>query len=159
MMPTLLPALIQRECMELDRLVATCLDRYARKAEFAKSGSEDILADSLATCLHSFYSGLERIFEAVAREIDGTFGRSAEWHRELLQAVSVDRPGKRPALISEESYRWLEEYRSFRHLFRHLYTHHIDPARIFKLMDGLETDWKRVRRDLLLFKAFLESAR
>jgi hypothetical protein len=158
MMPTLLPALIHRECVELDRLVETCLNRFARRAEFVKSGSEDILADSLAACLHSFYGGLERIFEAIVREIDGTRGRSAEWHRELLQAVSVERAGSRPAVISEASYRELEEYRAFRHLFRHLYTHHIDPARIFRIMEGLERVWSCAREDLMRFKAILESA-
>lgn len=158
MMPTLLPALIQREIIELDRLVETCLGRYARRAEFVKSGSEDILADSLAACLHSFYGGLERIFEAVVREIDGTRGRSAEWHREPLPAVSVERPGLRPPVLLEGSYRELEEYRAFRHLFRHLYTHHIDPARVFRIMDGLEGVWKSVRDDLVRFKGSLEAA-
>jgi hypothetical protein len=150
--------MIHRECMELDRLVETCLNRYARRAEFVRSGYEDILADSLAACLHSFYGGLERVFEAIVREVDGARGRSAEWHRELLQAVSVERPGSRPPVISETSYRELEEYRAFRHLFRHLYTHHIDPARIFGIMDGLEGVWKIVRSDLMRFKEFVEAA-
>lgn len=156
MSQTLLPALIRRECIELDRLVETCLKRYARRAEFGKTGSEDILADSLAACLHSFYGGVERVFEAVVRQIDGALSRGAEWHRELLQAVSVERTGLRPPLLSEESYRALEEYRSFRHLFRHLYTHRIDPARIFTIMDGLQGVWKRVRSDLMDFVAVLE---
>lgn len=156
MTPTLLPAMIHRECIELDRLVGTCLSRYARRKEFARTGSEDILADSLAACLHSFYGGVERLFEAVVRQIDGASSRSPEWHRELLQAVSVERPGLRPPVISEDSYRELELYRSFRHLFRHLYTHHIDPARIFEIMDGLEAVWKRVRSDLMQFADFLE---
>jgi len=158
MMATLLPALIHRECIDLDRLVATCLNRHALRLEFARSGSEDILADSLAACLHSFYGGLERMFEAVVREIDGTRGRSPEWHGELLQAVSVERPGMRPPVISETSYRDLQEYRSFRHLFRHLYTHLIDPARVFRIMDSLEGVWKSVRDDLMRFKRFLEAA-
>lgn len=157
MVPTLVPALIDRECIELDQLVETFLQRYTRRSEFLRSGSVDILADSLAACLHRYYTGLERIFEVIVREIDGTRGQSAEWHRELLQAVSVDRAGLRPAVISEKSYRELEGYRAFRHLFRHLYTHHIDHARIFRMMDGLEHNWKTVREDLKRFKGFLES--
>lgn len=77
MSQTLLPALIRRECIELDRLVETCLKRYARRAEFAKLGSEDILADSLAACLHSFYGGVERVFAAAVRQIDGALSRGA----------------------------------------------------------------------------------
>jgi len=157
MTSSLLPTLINREMIELDQLVEVCVKRYARRAELLGAGAEDILADSLATCLHSFYTGLERLFEVIVREVDGARSRPAEWHRELLMAVSVDRLGLRPAVISEAGYRMLDEYRSFRHLFRHLYTHHIDPGRIFGLMELLGETWSVVREDLVRFLAYLES--
>jgi len=68
MQSSLLPALINREMIELDQLVAVCLKRFARRIELLGAGAEDILADSLATCLHSFYTGLERLFEVIVRE-------------------------------------------------------------------------------------------
>ncbi len=157
MTSSLLPTLINREMIELDQLVEVCVKRYARRAELLGAGAEDILADSLATCLHSFYTGLERLFEVIVREVDGARSHPAEWHRELLMAVSVDRPELRPAVISEAGYRMLDEYRSFRHLFRHLYTHHIDPGRIFGLMEVLGETWSVVREDLVRFLAYLES--
>lgn len=156
MTSSLLPALINREIREMDQLVLICLKRYARRTELLGAGAEDILADSLATCLHSFYTGLERLFEVIVREIDGARSHPAEWHRELLMAVSVERPGVRPAVISEAGYKMLDEYRGFRHLFRHLYTHHIDPGRIFTLMETLDETWRLVREDLSRFLLFLE---
>lgn len=156
MTSSLLPALINREIIELDQLVDVCMKRYARRAELFGAGAEDILADSLATCLHSFYTGLERLFEVIVREVDGARSHPAEWHRELLMAVSVDRPGLRPAVLSERAFQRLDEYRSFRHLFRHLYTHHIDPGRIFGLMEVLGEAWSAVREDLVRFLAYLE---
>lgn len=157
MQSSLLPTLINREIIELDQLVEVCVKRYARRAELLGAGAEDILADSLATCLHSFYTGLERLFEVIVREVDGARSRPAEWHRELLMAVSVDRLGLRPSVISEAGYRMLDQYRGFRHLFRHLYTHHIDPGRIFSLMETLEETWRVVRDDLFRFLDFLDS--
>jgi hypothetical protein len=156
-MPSILPSLIRRELIELDELVAIYLKRYERRAELIAAGAEDILADSLATCLHRFYTGVERLFEAIVRETDGARAQPAEWHRELLMAVSVERPGVRPRVLSERAYRQLDEYRAFRHLFRHLYTHQIDPRRIFALMETLEGTWEMVRRDLSHFMAFLEA--
>ena len=88
---TLIPAIIRRECIELDRLVDTCLNRYGKRDEFARSRTEDILADSLATCLHSFYTGMERIFEIIVRDIDGAKSSGPGWHREVLAAVSVEK--------------------------------------------------------------------
>ena len=73
-------------------------------------------------------------------------------------AVSVERPGVRPQVISDAAYRQLDEYRAFRHLFRHIYTHQIDPRRIFALMETLEGTWKLVREDLARFVAVLEAA-
>ncbi len=157
MQSSLLPALISREIIELDQLVEVCMKRYARRAELLGAGAEDILADSLATCLHSFYTGLERLFEIIVREVDGARSHPAEWHRELLMAVSVDRPGLRPAVLSEAAFQRLDEYRAFRHLFRHLYTHRIDPGRIFTLMETLEETWRVVRDDLFRFLVFLDS--
>ena len=157
MQSSLLPALISREIIELDQLVEVCMKRYARRAELLGAGAEDILADSLATCLHSFYTGLERLFEIIVREVDGARSHPAEWHRELLMAVSVDRPGLRPAVLSEAAFQRLDEYRAFRHLFRHLCTHRIDPGRIFTLMETLEETWRVVRDDLFRFLVFLDS--
>jgi hypothetical protein len=156
MVPSILPSLIRRECIELEQLVGLCLKRYARRGELLGVGAEDILADSLATCLHSFYTGLERLFETIVRDCDGARAHPPEWHRELLMATSVERPGVRPQILSETAYRQLDEYRAFRHLFRHLYTHQIDPRRIFALMETLEATWKLVREDLVRFVAFLE---
>jgi len=36
--------------------------------------------------LHSFYTGLERISKAIAREVDGRLPRSPDRHRDLLDA-------------------------------------------------------------------------
>lgn len=155
---TLVPSIIRRECIELDRLVETCLNRYKRRGEFLLSGSEDILADSLATCLHSLYTGMEQIFEAVVRDIDGARSSGAEWRRELLSAVSVKKPGLRPPVLSDKSFDCLENYRAFRPLFRHLYTHRLEPARIRPLIEDLALTWQSVKKDLYDFMAFLETS-
>ena len=158
MVSSILPSLLRRELIELEQLVTVCLNRYARRAELLGVGAEDILADSLATCLRSFYTGLERLFEVIVREVDGARSHPAEWHRDLLMAVSVERSGVRPSMISEARFRRLDEYRAFRHLFRHLYTHHIDPKRIFALMETLDETWQLIREDLERFVVFLETS-
>ncbi len=155
---TTITSVIRREAIELERLADTCVKRYARRNEFVAQGTEDILADSLATCLHSFYTGIEHILEIIVRQIDQSRNMGPEWHRELLYAASVEKPGLRPAVISDTSFACLEQFRAFRHLFRHLYTHRIDPERIFYLMRDLDTAWNSIKTDLESFVDFLESA-
>lgn len=41
--------------------------------------------DSVALNLHSFYSGVERLFELVARQVDRNVPEGGAWHRDLLQ--------------------------------------------------------------------------
>ena len=59
--------------------------------------------DSVALNLHSFYSGLERLFELIARHVDGNLPEGETWHRDLLQQMTQDLPDVRPAVISQEN--------------------------------------------------------
>jgi hypothetical protein len=45
-------------------------------------------------------------------------------------------PGIRPAAISTETGRKLDEYRRFRHVVRNVYTHNFDPAKLGTLVNS-----------------------
>ncbi|MDA0709894.1 MAG: hypothetical protein O3B73_06775 [bacterium] len=78
---------------------------------------------ALSLVLISFYTGLERIFERIARRIDHSLPQGERWHTNLL--LQVARPtNERIALISEETRLSLREYLAFRHHSRHAYAHH-----------------------------------
>ncbi|RMF30687.1 MAG: antitoxin, partial [Chloroflexi bacterium] len=51
---------------------------------------EQAYLDSVALNLHSFYSGLERLFELIARHVDGKLPNGATWHRDLLKQMEQD---------------------------------------------------------------------
>ena len=46
--------------------------------------------NSLALNLHSFYNGLERIFETISRRLDPTFPSGERWHRNLLEQMGEE---------------------------------------------------------------------
>jgi len=52
---------------------------------------EDYLG-SVAFDLHSFYQGVERIFEAIAKSIDRTVHSGDRWHRSLLAQMTEEIP-------------------------------------------------------------------
>ena len=79
---------------------------------------QDIYLDAVALNLHGFYSGLERLFELVARHLDHNLPSTETWHRDLLQAMAHDIPNVRSALIDPDSANALDEFRRFRHLPR-----------------------------------------
>jgi len=149
-------ALLSSELDEIDRTAKICVDRSRKRAQFAASEAEDILADSLAACLHSFYSGLENLFQAIALELDEGLPKGEKWHKRLLTQMSVEIPRVRPAVISRRSFDYLEAFRAFRHLFRNLYTHNLAPERVFALAASISDAWQPVLNDLRAFLRFLE---
>lgn len=120
------------------------------------SGGHSAYIDSVALNLHSFYSGLERLFELIARHVDGNLPTSANWHRNLLQQMAGEQTDVRPAVISQISARTLDEFRRFRHLVRNAYAVELVPAKMTGLLDPLPHLWSRLSAELLAFAGFLE---
>ena len=105
---------------------------------------------ALSLVLISFYTGLERIFERVARHIDHSLPQGERWHTDLL--LQIARPtNKRIALISEETRLSLREYLAFRHHSRHAYAHHLEWPRMKDLVLQISDIWIRVRSEIQRF--------
>jgi len=141
------------EVEDLDRTVQRALHAWER-AESAVV-DQDAYLDSVALNLHSFYSGLERLFELVARHVDGTLLAGATWHRDLLHTVSHETTDVRPAVIDADMASNLDEFRRFRHLVRNVYTTNLQPERMAGLLRTLPELWPRLRAALLAFADFL----
>ena len=75
--------------------------------------------------LHNFYNGCENIFRAIARFFENDLGPET-WHSDLLKRMKLDVEDYRPAVIDEELYLLLEDFRGFRHVFRHSYSFELD---------------------------------
>ena len=80
--------------------------------------------------MHNFYNGCENIFRSIARFFENDIGPSA-WHKDLLKRMKMEISGFRPKVVDEELYRLLDDFRAFRHKFRHTY--------------AFELDWERER--------------
>jgi hypothetical protein len=144
---------IEQEVLDLERTVAT-IQRHWAKAETSAT-DQDAYLNSVALSLHGFYSGLERIFELIAVELDGgTLGRDA-WHAELLRQMALDVPDVRPAALRPETVVALDELRRFRHRVCNIYATSLDPARIQPLVAGLPTLWEHLQQDIAAFVSFL----
>ena len=54
----------------------------------------------VASVLHDFYSGVERVFERIAVELDGELPRGGDWHSQLLNRMEVEVEGVRPPVLT-----------------------------------------------------------
>ena len=117
---------------------------------------DDYYLDGVALNLHGLYSGLERIFEVIALNVDGRKPEGGNWHQELLRQMSTEILEMRPAVISESCYEALNEYRGFRHVVRNIYTYIFDRVKMRKLVEKTTGLFNQVRAELLAFADFLE---
>lgn len=85
--------------------------------------------------LHDFYNCCERIFKRISENINGEFFESEKWYKELLARMSRPVKGIRPAVISEELAAELDDYLSFRHLFRNIYGFELKGERLDRLVE------------------------
>lgn len=86
--------------------------------------------ESTAYQLHNLYSAVEDLFKVVAGAFENSVTDLSQWHTELLRRMTLEIPGVRPALLSQETADLLNELRAFRHFFRHAYGQSLDLARV-----------------------------
>lgn len=143
---------IRQELGELELVLARISEGWQR----ARRSGDDYYLDSVALNLHGFYSGLERIFTLIAETIDGSLPQGENWHLLLLQQMTKETPRMRPAVISDDVSRRLNEYRGFRHVVRNVYTYRFDPVKVEKLVLDAPALFAQFNSELSAFANFLE---
>ena len=135
----LLKADIADELAKID-LVAEEFRRVEDKLDLPPEQVPNYDRGAVGYLLHNFYNGCENIFRSIARFFENDLGPST-WHKDLLKRMKMEISGYRPRVIDNELYRLLDDFRAFRHKFRHTY--------------GFELDWEKeqiVARKLLRTK-------
>lgn len=147
-----LSAKITADLTDLERLA----NRVSLIFQKAITTNDDAYLDGLALNLHSFYAGVEHIFEAIARTVDNSLPTDHNWHQSLLRQMMVEIPTVRPPVITQKTYDCLEEYRSFRHVVRNVYTFNLRGSRIKELATDLPGCLTAVTHDLTQFTKILQ---
>ncbi|AEB09380.1 hypothetical protein [Desulfobacca acetoxidans] len=121
--------------VELDRLERLNREIVRVQGEIkSDSARADLFYENLALKLHNFYTGCERIFQIIASELNGALPSGYDWHKRLLSRMSLVREG-RPAILSVETARQLDEFLAFRHVVRNNYGFELNPHRLEELIN------------------------
>lgn len=143
---------VRSELKEIERALLRAEEGWERAKRFA----DDYYLDGVALNLHSFYGGIERIFERIAAVVDGAVPTGGQWHQALLKQMNEEVPEVRPAVISEATRVAIDEYRGFRHVVRNVYTFNFDVSKVEKLVMNAPSLFLQVQTELLAFAKFLE---
>jgi len=136
--------LIQDEIKNIDDLFV----EYELLFDLAKQqvpDSVEILA--LAALVHSFYNGLENIFQLIAKRVDSYTSKPPAWHTDLLIKMGEETE-KRKAVFQETTLSDLQEYLGFRHFFRHSYTYKVDWVKLQPLIDNIHDTWRKAKSEI-----------
>ncbi len=145
---------IRDECSSLEQALSRAEQAWRKAA--VESADQYAYVDSVALNLASFYTGVETLFELVARHVDGKSPSGPDWHRDLLQRMTLDLEGIRMPVISAETAEQLDELRRFRHIVRHIYADHLAPGNMRPLVEGTTKLWARLSAELHELATFLD---
>ena len=101
----------------------------------------------LGSVLHSFYNGLENIFEIIAKNVDKELPQGNKSHQELLHQMASEN-GFRQEILSESLYLQLREYATFRHFYRHAYSFQLNWRKMKPLVENVINVWEIVKDNL-----------
>ena len=131
-------------------------DYAMQQAQLAHSTTIDAYWIAAGFGLQGFYTGIEKIFEQIARVVDRSFlTQSERWHQELLEQIRSEVPNIRPPVIDVSLYQMLRKYLGFRHVVRNNYTHRLDPILIAENIYSLEECFQKFSEAMVDFCDFL----
>lgn len=124
----------------------------------SSSQPDDFTIGGFANYVHSFYNGAENIFKLIAEYVDEFRPQSVGWHRELLNQMSLELQGLRPAVITAELASVLADYLEFRHFFRHSYGFDLEWDELKPKAVKLKLTFEKLEAALQQFVAFLQTS-
>ena len=106
--------------------------------------------------LEAVYRSMETIFVRISQSFENNLD-PARWHNDLLQKMTLEIEGVRPAAVSEETYSPLFELLKFRHFKRYYFELEYDWDRLDFLVTKLHQVHPLVTRDLKRFVRFVSA--
>ena len=150
----LLKADILNELDKLD-LIRKELNLVAKKLELDSEQVPTYDRAAIGYFLHNFYNGCENIFHSIAKFFENDLAPDT-WHADLLKRMKLSIPGFRPAVIDENLYVILNDFRGFRHIYRHSYAFELNWERERAVARLLEKTTKMLTKQIHTFLAHLD---
>jgi hypothetical protein len=146
---SILKAEIDYQIQAIDQVITKI---HERKSDYAQDAR---FAESLGYQFHNLYCAFEDLFKIVAKFFENTIEDTSRYHIELLKRMTLEIEGVRPSLISQELCTALDEFRAFRHVFRHAYSYEIDLEKIELLLKKFEYIQTNYKEDIHHFMTLL----
>lgn len=102
----------------------------------------------LFTSLEYLFKQMVTAFENHAEDLS---------NRELLVRMTLEIPGIRPAILTNEAFLLLDKLRTFRHFIRHAYDSELDEKQLIIIQTRLRESFHLVSKNLIVFHEYIRS--
>ena len=148
--------LAEKLIFELDDYSKLKIEILEAQSRIGERQPDSFELRALGAILHDVYHGAEGIFGHIAKEVDGYVPTGDASHRDLLEQVAEAVPDSKPPVIRPRTKQLLDNYRSFRHKFRHVYGFKLDWGRIEPLWTEANLTIDTFVEDIRRFIALLQ---
>ncbi len=115
---------------DYDFMVINAEKNAIMTARMALSEDPDEFAyAALGYTLHNLYNAFEGYFLRIAKYFENNVA-DLTWHKALLERMTLNIEGIRPALIDQKISLRIEELLKFRHVYRNVYKSPLVPAKV-----------------------------
>jgi hypothetical protein len=99
------------------------------KAKLSRIQPDEFDYAALAYTIVNLYNLMENYFSRVAKCFENNI-EASRWHRDLVERMSLEIEGIRPAVLRAADVPLIDELRAFRHVFRHIYQTQLDAEKL-----------------------------
>ncbi len=113
--------------------LAQLYDKYGlMQQKLARISPDEFDYVALAYTIVNLYNLIEAYFLRISKVFENNLD-PISWHKHLLQRMSLEIEGLRPAFMTAQDYPFFDKLRAFRHIFRHIYQRELDMAQLIEL--------------------------
>ena len=148
--------LIQRIFDERKKIEKTVkrIGRALEKIDVLPVDAREFVERALAADLAEVYTGFEKVFEQIAKEVDKDIPIGGQWHNDLLTQMA-ERRSERPPVISEVTQQKLRRLLRFRHKVNNIYGDELIYKKAEKHAKRVGKLFDNIFEELDAFAAFL----
>lgn len=107
--------------------------------------------------VQQFYTALEDLLKQIAKSFENHIDSMSNFHKELIARMNTEVPKIRPAVLSHQSFIFLDKLRAFRHFIRHAYDCELDEKELLLIQQKLKQEYPHLNHDLQNFYSFVQS--
>jgi len=126
-----------------DEIIAVDTSVYANRFVFAMR-------------VQQFYTAIEDLLKQTAKSFENHIDTMSNFHKELLARMNTEVPKIRPAVISHQSFVFLDKLRAFRHFIRHAYDCELDEQELLLIQKKIEQEFSQLGSDLHHFRSYFQ---